>query len=63
MLSYRPKFVKVGSVRIGQLPVRPTHALWNNVGLAAVTGVAITSFFFSFTMAPSFIETSHFTLT
>ena len=43
MLSYRPKFVKVGSVRIGQLPVRPTHTLWNSAGLAAVTGAALAS--------------------
>lgn len=43
VLSYRPKFVKVGSVRTGQLPVRLLHTLWNSGGLAAVTGVALAS--------------------
>jgi len=43
VLSYRPNFVKVGSVRIGQLPVRPSHTLWNDVGLDADTSAALAS--------------------
>ena len=41
VLSYRPKFVKGGSVRTGQYPVRHSHRSWNSGGLVAITGAAL----------------------